>query len=208
MVFSTSIFVEYFQLNSAIQLFYFITLSGMKTSSLLANSKEKHMAKIKRTVKFEDEKSPFNFDYTFSFLINITKKVQNFLYDFSLSREANPVTTLAPLSTLFTFTAGSCQAGFTIVDKLFSLPETVFESGKLFSLPKISSNSPQTLSDAAPSLRSSFKSCTVEVADGFALVQEAESHLASMYSAFLHGGTCIPFFFKLCLAASDTAATI
>lgn len=36
----------------------------------------------------------------------------------------------------------------------------------------------------------------------------SDNHLARIYSAFLHGGIGIPFFFKLCLTASDIILTI
>jgi len=120
------------------------------------------------------------------------------------------VTTFVPLSTLLTFNAGGCHVGVATGGKFLSPLQQVSNSGEDVFSPKISSNSPQSLSAAAlsPTLKFSAEPLTLEEDGGFALVQELDSHLANMYSAFLQGGTCIPFFFKLCLAASDTEATI
>ncbi|WVY95831.1 hypothetical protein V8G54_027982 [Vigna mungo] len=101
--------------------------------------------------------------------------------------EANPVTTLVPLSTLFGFTAGGCHAVVGDGDSAFSLPESATGSVSFFggdSL-KISSNSPQSLSLDAASPEyivsgGATATCTEEDGGCFSLTLDGESHFASM----------------------------
>ena len=143
------------------------------------------------------------------------KKPQNF-YGFSFRIDANPVTILAPLSRLFGLIAGGCQA--VTATAAFSPSLKPFCGGDdeaidslsggdvVVSSPNIISKSPQSVSVGDCSLLE-FSISFCDGIGGLDLMW-GESHLALMYSAFLHGGKCIPFFFKLCLAASDTIETI
>ncbi|WVY96957.1 hypothetical protein V8G54_029108 [Vigna mungo] len=107
-----------------------------------------------------------------------------FCYGLSLRREANPVTTFVPLSTLLTFNAGGCHDGVATGGKFLSPLQQISNPGDDIFSPKISSNSPQSLSAAAPSptLKFSVDPLTLEEEEegGFTLVQELESHLANM----------------------------
>lgn len=83
-------------------------------------------------------------------------------YGLSLRREANPVTTFVPLSTLFGFTAGGCHAGVSIAATATTTS------------PKISSSSPESVSASDDGASFSAETCFA------ALAAEGESHLASM----------------------------
>ncbi|PON79933.1 hypothetical protein PanWU01x14_003830 [Parasponia andersonii] len=98
--------------------------------------------------------------FIFENLKNIKSKTSFLLFfspsqGFSLSREANPVTTFAPLSTLFGLIAGGCHV-ITFTDDFSSTaaaaaatPPGSFSDGELS--PKISSNSPQSVNPSSSS---------------------------------------------------------
>ncbi|KAJ0803242.1 hypothetical protein HanPI659440_Chr03g0137651 [Helianthus annuus] len=137
-----------------------------------------------------------------------------------LKREANPVTTnLLPLSTFLGFIAGGSH--FPPAGDSKPSSDFLFDSNDVASSPKIISKSPH--SDAGTLLSSVPAKICFDAAfasgvgggvggssdggGGGALVC-GESHLELMYSNFLQGGTCIPFFFKLSFAASVTIDNI
>ncbi|BAT94813.1 hypothetical protein VIGAN_08145300, partial [Vigna angularis var. angularis] len=82
----------------------------------------------------------------------------------------------------FHVSQGGCHGGVATGGKFLSPLQQISNPGDDIFSPKISSNSPQSLSAAAPSptLKFSVDPLTLEEDGGFALVQELESHLANM----------------------------
>lgn len=116
---------------------------------------------------------------------------------------ARPVTTFA-LGVLLASSVGRHGDTTTVI---FSLAAA--ESPPWF-MPNRSSNSPEKLA-ADTCVAVAVEEAAVGDGATAALSPKrtcGDSHLARMYSGFRHGGKCRPFFFRLCLAAYATTATI